>query len=272
MGISEFIKTDPAAAFSGMIHECGMASRYRRIFSPKERAFIEENQGDFPFTRGNYFATRPEDYDVLVDLLHFSARFDGDARAQYVNVRLQSLGMQYLIAISDWRRFHNLMQTLIPAAYRLREHRKFALPFAKRLCKRHIEYTPMILQAAANVSELPAHYGYEYYMRMLEEHSRFPRAIQCCDQAQKEGWQGSWDKHRERLLQKQAGVAAEEVQPGTGDRLPKLKDSLIRVRCPECGFKMKVPRNYSKTEALCIQCGAHFNLIETQIADGRAPA
>src|SRR5687767_14965285 len=105
----------------GMIDECGLRLLYEDLFTPDERAYLEFRQKEFPFTEGEYLATRDGDEDIVVDLYMFQRRFDYSPREKYLGAKLMYLAALVLEMEKDWYSYHFALDEVIKAANVLRQ-------------------------------------------------------------------------------------------------------------------------------------------------------
>jgi len=76
---------------------------------------------------------------------------------------------------------------------------------AIKSCKKQIEIAPEVAAIFRNESRdlpLPLHTGYEQLAIILEKQKKFSEAIELCNEADKRGWAGDWQKRIERCNKK----------------------------------------------------------------------
>jgi len=91
--------------------------------------------------------------------------------------------------------------------YRFRDIDQESLNIAIEACKKQIELSPSAILAFKKEYEnekLPVHTGYEQLVIILEKQGKYDEAIDLCKQAQKQTWNGEWDKRIERCLKKKS--------------------------------------------------------------------
>ena len=276
MRILEFLK-DPADGVdaSGLIHECGLAPAYHRVFTPEEQQKIEARQADFPFTRGEYIASRLGEIDMINDLAAFSQRFCNSLEDRYIAVRLKSVGAYFLIEAGDWYALHMFIQEIIRDADNLRIQLPAARAFAKECCEQHIRYAQQILHNLPAGAMQGEHLGYWVMSHLLEEETNYDRALHYVEQGLHQGWQGNWEA-RIRHLQKLAPPRSTKttvVNLGGGHLTPPMSSSGFKsnppvpvttlersVACSQCGQKMRIPATFTKTFGACVRCGNRVDI------------
>lgn len=259
---------------SGLIYECGLAPTYHRVFSPEEQKRIESRQADFPFTRGEYIATRLGEIDMISDLALFSQRFSNDLEDRFLAVRLKWVGAHFLIEAGDWFALHMFLQEIIRDADHLRMQLPRARAFTKECCEQHIRYSLQILQSLPPGAVQGEHLGYWVMSHLLEEETNYDRALHYAEQGLHHGWKGNWDariKHLRKLAPPRS-TKTTVVNLGSGGRATPPPGSLKldavpspiqperAVECGQCGQKMRIPANFSKTFGACVRCGNRVDI------------
>lgn len=90
---------------------------------------------------------------------------------------------------------HFEFQNIIQEAYRQRDKEGY-LDLAIQTCYDQIEYAPIALEAFKKLSyikSVPKHVGYEQLCIIREKQGNYEEVISLSKQAQKQGWNGSWD-------------------------------------------------------------------------------
>ncbi len=279
MRILEFLKdSQDDLQASGLINECGLTAVYHRIFNAVEQRYIEDRQGDFPFTRGEYIATRLGEHDMISDLALFAQRFSATAEDRLIAVRLKYVGAQFLIEAGDWYALHLFIQEIIRDGDNLRVHLPAARAFAKECCEQHIRYSHQIL------SQLPAgtiqgeHLGYWVMSHLLEEETNYDRALHYVEQGMHQGWQGNWEariKHLQKLAPPRSTKSTivnltgrplgATPPPTSGAPMPKLTPPPAtpnerHVECPSCQQKMRIPASFTGAYGACVKCGQRVDI------------
>ena len=280
MRILEFLKDSAdGTEASGLIHECGLAAVYHRVFSPEEQQKIEARQADFPFTRGEYIASRLGEIDMIADLAIFSQRFCNGLEDRFIAARLKSVGAFFLIEAGDWYALHMFIQEIIRDADNLRIQLPAARAFTKECCEQHIRYSQQILQALPPGTTQGEHLGYWVMSHLLEEETNYDRALHYVEQGLHQGWQGNWDariKHLQKLAPPRSTkttVVNLGSAHGLGHPTPPLSKSGLRtasatlttsaeraVECGQCGQKMRIPATFTKTFGACVRCGNRVDI------------
>jgi len=275
MRILEFLKdsADDVDA-SGLIYECGLAPVYHRVFTPDEQKKIEARQADFPFTRGEYIASRLGEIDMISDLAIFSNRFNNGLEERFIAARLKSVGAFFLIEAGDWYALHMFIQEIIRDADNLRIQLPAARAFAKDCCEQHIRYSQQILQSIPPGTLQGEHLGYWVMSHLLEEETNFDRALHYAEQGLHQGWQGHWEariKHLQKLAPPRS-TKTTVVNLGHGHPTPPLASSKSNpglgtpalsersVECGQCGQKMRIPASFTKAFGACVRCGNRVDI------------
>lgn len=275
MRILEFLKdsADDIEA-SGLIHECGLAPTYHRVFTPEEQQKIESRQADFPFTRGEYIASRLGEIDMISDLAIFAQRFCNGLEDRFLAVRLKSVGAHFLIETGDWYALHMFIQEIIRDADHLRMQLPAARAFTKECSEQHIRYSLQILQSMPPGTPQGEHLGYWVMSHLLEEETNYDRALHYVEQGLHQGWQGNWDariKHLKRLAPPRStkttvvnlGQSGRPTPPPT---LPISSTDISTaaeeraVVCGQCGQKMRIPTTFTKAFGACVRCGNRVDI------------
>ena len=279
MRILEFLKDSQGdLQASGLIHECGLAPMYHRVFTIDEQRHIEDRQDDFPFTRGEYIASRLGEHDMISDLALFSQRFSRTLDERYIAARLKYVGAQFLIEAGDWYALHLFIQEIIRDADNLRMHLPAARELTKECCEQHIRYAHQILQDIPAGSIQGEHLGYWVMSHLLEEETNFDRALHYAEQGQNQGWQGNWDariKHLQKLAPPRSTKSTIINLSGSrppGTTIPPMAYSPNfkstpppaaterHVTCPQCGQKMRIPSTFTRAFGACVKCGQRVDI------------
>lgn len=278
MRILEFLndsKDDIEA--SGLIYECGLAPMYHRVFTAEEQQYIESRQEDFPFTRGEYIASRLGEHDMISDLALFSQRFRANMEERFIAARLKSVGAQFLIEAGDWYALHLFIQEIIRDSDNLRAHLPAAREFTKECCEKHIRYTHQIRQEIPAGTVQGEHLGYWVMSHLLEEETNYDRALHYAEQGMHQGWQGNWDpriKHLQKLAPPRStqstivnlsggrppGSGQRPTPPPSASQAPMLETAERHVACTQCGQKMRIPSTFTRAFGACVKCGNRVDI------------
>lgn len=258
---------------SGLIHECGLAPMYHRVFTPEEQKKIESRQADFPFTRGEYIASRLGEIDMITDLAVFAQRFSSDLEDRFIAVRLKSVGAHFLIEAGDWYALHMFIQEIIRDADNLRIQLTAARAFTKDCCEQHIRYSQQIMQSIPPGTHQGEHLGYWVMSHLLEEETNYDRALHYAEQGLHQGWHGNWEsriKHLQKLAPPRSTKTTVVVghsrptppmsrgaQPGAATQPQPAERA---VECTQCGQKMRIPYTFTKAFGACVRCGNRVDI------------
>lgn len=279
MRILEFLKDSKSdIEASGLINECGLSPLYHRTFSPEEQKRIEARQFDFPFTKGEYVASRLGEIDMISDLAIFSQRFNTSLEDRFIAVRIKFVGACFLIEAGDWYALHLFIQEIIRDADHLRMQLPAARSFTKDCCEQHIRYSQQILHSIPAGNLQGEHLGYWVMSHLLEEETNYDRALHYAEQGLHLGWQGNWDariKHLQKLapprstkstiVNLSAGRSSLPTPP------PKTLSGILpkpaptagerNVVCGQCGQKMRIPADFTKAFGACVKCGNRVDIL-----------
>lgn len=89
--------------------------------------------------------------------------------------------------------------------YRARDFEPFALDVAIKACDQQIAIAPQVAKLMRKEypeSPLPSHVGYKQLAIFYEKQKRYADAVQLCQQAKGQGWNGDWDKRADRCQKK----------------------------------------------------------------------
>jgi hypothetical protein len=278
MRILEFLKDSKGDVdASGLIHECGLSAIYHRNFTPEEQQRIEMRQADFPFTRGEYVASRLGEIDMISDLAIFSQRFSGSLEDRFIAVRLKYVGACFLIEAGDWYTLHLFIQEVIRDADTLRMQLPAARNFTKECCEQHIKYAQQILQSIPAGNTQGEHLGYWVMSHLLEEETNYDRALHYVEQGLYMGWQGNWEariKHLQKLAPPRSTKTTIINLGGGRNTLPTPAPRAValnnptpppqsgerNVVCAQCGQKMRIPVTFLKPCGACVKCGSRVDI------------
>ena len=279
MRILEFLKDSKSDVdASGLIHECGLSAMYHRVFTPDEQQRIEARQVDFPFTRGEYVASRLGEIDMISDLAIFSQRFNTSLEDRFIAVRIKYVGACFLIEAGDWYALHLFIQEIIRDADHLRMQLPVARAFTKDCCEQHIRYSQQILHSIPAGNMQGEHLGYWVMSHLLEEETNYDRALHYAEQGLHLGWQGNWEariKHLQKLAPPRStkstivnlstGRASLPTPPpksiSGGLPTPPPTAAERNVVCGQCGQKMRIPANFTKACGACVKCGSRVDIL-----------
>jgi hypothetical protein len=280
MRILEFLKdSQDDIQASGLIFECGLAPVYHRVFSAEEQRYIEDRQEGFPFTRGEYIASRLGEHDMISDLALFSQRFCTNLDEKLLAARLKYVGAQFLIEAGDWCALHLFIQEIIRDADNLRVQLPAARDFTKECCEQHIRYAHQIKGATPTDGIQGEHLGYWVMSYLLEEESNYDRALHYAEQGQSQGWDGNWEariSHLQKLAPERstkttiinlsggrpAGTTTIKPTPSTPGHqaTPPVSAQERHVACLGCGQKMRIPATFTRAYGACVKCGHRVDI------------
>ena len=278
MRILEFMKDSQGDIdASGLINECGLAPMYHRVFNAEEQQYIESHQEGFPFTRGEYIASRLGEHDMISDLALFSQRFCTSNPEKFIAARLKFVGALFLIEAGDWYTLHLFIQEIIRDADNLRVHLPAARQFTKECCEQHIRFALQIRENVPPDSIQGEHLGYWVMSHLLEEETNFDRALHYAEQGRNQGWDGNWDariKHLQKLAPPRS-TKSTIVNLSGGRPLGTFKSSPPvnleepeesvpaverHVQCTQCGQKMRIPSTFTRAYGACVKCGHRVDI------------
>jgi len=274
MRILEFLRdSEGDTQASGLIYECGLAAMYHRVFSEEEQQYIEGRQEGFPFTRGEYIASRLGEHDMISDLALFSQRFCQNLEERFIAVRLKYVGAQFLVEAGDWYALHLFIQEIIRDGDHLRMQLPAAREFTKECCELHIRHAHRIVEDIPVGSIQGEHLGYWVLSHLLEEETNFDRALHYAEQGLHGGWQGNWDariKHLQKLAPPRStkttivNLSAPRLPGATPPPAHKLTPPVTvnerHVACPQCGQKMRIPSSFTRAFGACVKCGTRVDI------------
>lgn len=277
MRILDFLKDSGGGTeASGLIHECGLAPTYHRVFSSEEQAKIEARQADFPFTRGEYIGSRLGEIDMITDLAIFSQRFCNDMEDRFIAVRLKSVGAHFLVEAGDWFALHQILQEIIREADHLRMELSAARAFTKACCELHIRHALQIRQSLPAGTQPGEHLGYWVMAHLLEEETNYDRALHYAEQGLQQGWQGNWEARIKHLRKLAPPRSTKTTIVSTAHGRPTPPPSLAAaqsasppsaadraVECGQCGQRMRIPASFTKAFGACARCGHRVDIPTT---------
>ncbi len=123
---------------------------------------------------------------------------------RHIARKIYAQALKLLTDSTDVLDRHFLYQGLIETYYKDRDNPEY-LKVAIDYCKKQIA---LQADAASKFKEeypedsLPAHHGYEQYAIVLEKEKRYEEAIKLSQEAEKNGWAGSWKNRIERCEKK----------------------------------------------------------------------
>jgi hypothetical protein len=186
----------------------GLGDWWLTTFSANERNYIEQKfkplgGNSRPLTHGKILETTQTASNLLMALAGwFEKAEDFSIGKRIVEKAIQTAGNNTLDA-------HFAYGQMIKNSYRVREVDSSALELAIFACKNQIVLAPQAAKAFRRESrsnELPCHAGYEQLAIILEKQKDYSGAIQLCNQAKEQGWNGDWDKRIARYKQKREKI------------------------------------------------------------------
>jgi hypothetical protein len=104
---------------------------------------------------------------------------------------------------------HFMYQLKIQAYYRNRDNDEIALSSAIEACKQQIsisEIAKIAFKKEMGLPSLPSHVGYKQLCIILEKQKKYDEVIRLAKIANKQGWDGDWDKRIEKCKKKMENI------------------------------------------------------------------
>jgi len=140
-----------------------------------------------------------------VSLLANLAGWFKNVKDREIGYKLLDKAEKLIIDDTEILDIHFFYHNKIEFYYRFRDIDQESLNIAIEACRKQIELSPRAILAFKKEYEnekLPAHTGYEQLAIILEKQEKYNEAIDLCKQAQKQAWNGEWNKRIERCLTK----------------------------------------------------------------------
>jgi hypothetical protein len=127
-----------------------------------------------------------------------------DNKTLQVDLKIFEKAETLLKNTSELTDLHNFYGFIIRKAYSPRFYEEYT-EFALKVCKKQIEISHLAFKTFRenlNNNLMPFHIGYEKMAIVKEKEKKFVEVIDLCQEAQKEGWQGDWQKRIDRCRKK----------------------------------------------------------------------
>lgn len=204
---------DKKPEIKGEIGYFGLQDWWLSTFSQEERDHIEEifkplggDPNSKPLTEGDISWTS----QTAAGLLGSLAGWFNNPRDREIAKKIIDKANELAPKGTDVLDHHFALQQTMEIYYREREASPEALERAIKACRDQIALAPQAAQQFLKEypeQSLPAHAGYSQLRIILEKQGKFDEAIELCEQAEKQGWAGNWDKQIETLNKKKAKAA-----------------------------------------------------------------
>lgn len=199
----------------GQIGYFGLTDWWLSTFTEAERKYIESvykpmgyHPNAKPLTEGTIHSTTQTATGLLGGLGGWFKKTEDRSIAKRILAKAESIGRHG----SDVLDLHFVYQTMIQSAYRARDVEPGAIEEAITACEKQIALAPKAARAFKKEfpsSPLPAHVGYTQLAIIRENQKNYAEAIRLAKQADRQGWNGDWDKRIarcERKLAKESGT------------------------------------------------------------------
>jgi len=188
----------------GSLGYFGLDEWWLATFTENERKYIEvtfKPLGDNPrsLTQGRILETAQTASNLLSCLAGWFEK------AEDVSIGKRIIEKAIEIAGSKILDRHFAYGQMITNYYHAPGGDSTALELTKFACKKQIILAPQAAKAfrkEISFQELPEHKGYERLVMILEKEKNYDEAIQLCNQAKEQGWQGDWENRIARYVQK----------------------------------------------------------------------
>ncbi|MDD2354324.1 MAG: hypothetical protein PHX76_03040 [Patescibacteria group bacterium] len=167
-----------------------------KTFQPLGGSGVDLIKGEIQYSSGS-----------AVSLLSNLAGWFKNDKDREIGYKLLDKAEKLITDNTDILDIHFFYQNKLEFYYRFREIDQESLNIAIEACKKQIELSPSAILAFKKEYEhekLPMHTGYEQLAIILEKQGEYDEAIDLCKQAQKQTWNGEWDKRIERCLKKKS--------------------------------------------------------------------
>jgi hypothetical protein len=190
----------------------GLGDWWLQTFTAAEQARLEaayqqpgRPSGRKPLTKGN----RSSAYQTAAGLLTaIAGQLRKSPEDRGLACRILTKAEDRALADDDILGLHFTYQELIRLHYTWREQFADALDLAFAACYKQTRIAPQAVKAFRDTYAgrvLPVHVGYELMAAILEKQGDCAQAIECCKQAQAEGWPGNWMWRIQRMARKLSG-------------------------------------------------------------------
>lgn len=197
---------------NGQIGYFGLQDWWLITFTQKERDHIEEvykplgsDPTSKPLTQGDISWTS----QTAPGLLHSLAGWFNNPRDRQIAKKIIQKAEDLAPAGGDILDKHFTFQEKMEIYYRERDTTPDGLNKAIQACSDQIRIAPQAAKAFLKEypnQPLPAHAGYAQLRIILEKQGKYDEAIELCEQAKSQGWNGNWDKQI-LTLKKKAGYS-----------------------------------------------------------------
>lgn len=207
MQISKWFQKKPK--IEGEIGYFALSDWWLETFTKEERKYIEDSYKPFrigsgasnarPLTQGKIIRSRASACALLSaipawlknpDDLHLNRKFF---------LKAEQIGSDDILD------YHFLYLQMIKTFYRHRNATPEALNEAINACKKQIGIAPKSVAAFKNseiFNKVPEHTGYKQLSIIYEKQGKVQEALNLAKQAQRQGWDGDWEKRITRLQKK----------------------------------------------------------------------
>lgn len=101
---------------------------------------------------------------------------------------------------------HFTLHSIVEIYYPDRDSEPNALDKAIKACEEQIGIAPQVAEEFLKEypsQALPAHTGYNQLIIILKKQGNYEKAIELCNQAREQGWNGDWENKIEDIKKKQ---------------------------------------------------------------------
>lgn len=194
----------------GEIGYYGLTEWWLSVFTDKERDHIEaifhpmgSDSVTSPLTEGDISSSSQKCAGFLSALAGWFYKIED----RYLAKKIIEKAYEEAIKGPDILDLHFTLQGMIDIYYRDRDTDPVALERAIWACREQIKIAGKAKEAFLEKypwQELPSHGGYEQLRIILTKQGNFDEAIQICEQAKSQNWNGEWDKKIDTLKKKKA--------------------------------------------------------------------
>jgi tetratricopeptide (TPR) repeat protein len=179
------------------------------VFDDKEREYIERTfqplstaPHNRPLTKGTIDKTTQSAGALLGALAGWFKKPEDI----HIADRIADKALELVRSQNDVLDHHFVLLAAIQVYYKERDVLPGALDKAIAACEEQISIAPKAAQAFKKnrflQGRLPTHTGYEQLAIIRDKQGGFAEAVRLCEQAQKQGWDGDWDKRIARYGKK----------------------------------------------------------------------
>jgi tetratricopeptide (TPR) repeat protein len=197
----------------GIVGGNGLTDWWLDTFSEDERELICERnrQALLPQPAHDTIAHGPP-LKVVGSLARFVSGWAAVGKLDHrsIDYRLIAKAEELLGSVTDVISRHFIFMHQAKIYYRWRDVDDFALEKAIEACRQQIsianEAATVFLDESSpgGLGFLPAHHGFKQLAIILEKDGNFEEALELCEQAKLQGWNGDWDARLTRLRKKLA--------------------------------------------------------------------